>query len=335
MIELFMKKLGCGKIGLAKADRPEAYNQLPLVPSRRLLATVLLRGPRSGSWRAFPPNTRLLGSAAALLQYNCLCGAMAPSATRILKIPVMGYFEDFGMASPLPLTEDALLASTKMSEILGFSLELSKSERGQIIEFLGLILDIAHFPDSPPTLRVSKLKRDKLVATIDAVSGDGKVSQAALQKLLGKLAVTQTATMGKIGRALLRPLYVFVNSVEAPRRLSSAAWKSLSRRFSVLPRLAPRAIHLTNSRPDVLIFANAAGPGGCAAFAFFSESEYSKPLLLIGFVSKEDQELAGGANSIFVVGSYGRRGSFVSSAFPKRKQSCLPRRQRCCRPGPN
>ena len=60
-------------------------------------------------------------------------------------------------------------------------------------------------------------------------------------------------------------------------------------------------MRLTGSRTDVLIGTDAAGSGGCAALALFLDSEDSKPLLLTGFVSKEDQELASGANLIFVL----------------------------------
>ena len=133
-----MTKLGRGKLGFAKADHSEVYKQLALVPSRRLLATVLLREPQRGSWRAFLPNAQLFESAAAVLQYSGFSRVVASLATRIWKIPAMGYFGDFGMAAPLPLTEEALLAFTNVNEILG----CQKSEWGQLIEFLGLILDL-------------------------------------------------------------------------------------------------------------------------------------------------------------------------------------------------
>ena len=212
-----------------------------------------------------------------MLQYNFLSREIASLSTRILKIPAMGHFGDFGEAPPLSLAEEALLAFTKLNEILGLSLKLPKSEWGRIIEFLGLILDLSPFPDSPPALCLPKLQRDGLATTVDAVLSDGKVSLAAIQNLFGELAFTQAATLGKIGRALLRPLCLFVNSAEAPRRLSSVARKSLLRLSSVVLKIGPRATHLTNSSTDVVIYADAAESGGCAALAFFLDSEDSRP----------------------------------------------------------
>ena len=90
-----------GHPGFAEADRSAAYKQLPLVPERGRLAMITFRDPQSGSCRAFLPNTQLFGGATAVRQYDYIRRIFAYLATRFLKIPVMEYFDDSGLATPL------------------------------------------------------------------------------------------------------------------------------------------------------------------------------------------------------------------------------------------
>ena len=103
------------------------------------MAAITLRNPRSGGWKAFFPKIQLFGSTTAGLEYNCLSRIIATLATRLAGIPTLGYFDDFGLVSPLPLTEEILLAFTELNEISGFALN-------EISECLGFIFDVSPLP---------------------------------------------------------------------------------------------------------------------------------------------------------------------------------------------
>ena len=75
-------------------------------------------------------------------------------------------------------------------------LELSKSDWGQIIEFLGLMIDLTLAPDNPPLVYLSLQKRGELEARILEVLSTKRAFSAALQKLVGELSLAQTATVG-------------------------------------------------------------------------------------------------------------------------------------------
>ena len=160
MVELMIENAPSSSLGFAKADHSDAYKQLPLRPDQRELAATSLRGPRPGESKSFLPNTQLFGSTTAVLQYSCLSRIIATLARRLLKNPLVGYFDDFRLVAPLPLTEDALLASTDLNGIFGFVLKLPKSEWGQIIELLVIMIDLAPVPGSPPLLYLSRQRKN-------------------------------------------------------------------------------------------------------------------------------------------------------------------------------
>ena len=93
---------------MAKADRTDAYKQLPATTRDELAAAVTLRHPLDGGRRGFIPRTRLFGSTAAALHYNCLSRIIASPTCRTLKIPRIGYYDDLGIISPECLIKDAL-----------------------------------------------------------------------------------------------------------------------------------------------------------------------------------------------------------------------------------
>ena len=150
--------------------------------------------PIRGSSLRSPPETRIRVSGALCSRTrSCSEVSQPPSsilatlASRLLKIPTTGYFDGFGLVTPLPLIEDTLLLFTELSRILGFELKLSKSGRGHILEFLGLVIDLTLVPGKPPNLYLSQQRKDKLRAQISESVETGWASAAALQKLVGKV----------------------------------------------------------------------------------------------------------------------------------------------------
>ena len=107
---------------IAKADHKDAYKQTPV-----LLAAVALKSEESGVLRGFVPQTQLIG-------------AMATVAVRWLKIPRLGYCDDFGITAAESAVQDALRAFAALNDILGFEPKVAKLEWGTRIGFLGVIV---------------------------------------------------------------------------------------------------------------------------------------------------------------------------------------------------
>ena len=224
-------RFGGTPLGSAKADHEAAYKQLPLRPEKGRLATITHRDPSTGGRMAFPPNTGLSGGATAILRYNCLCRITATLATRLLGIPTLGFLDDFGLATPLPPAEEALLAFTRLNEIFVFLLKLSKSERSHISQFFGLILDLSPIPGGPPPLNLYQFKRDDLETQI--------CETAAPQELVGN-SFAQTSTAGQVARSILRPFFQSISDVEF-RALPRPFRAALEWRYQALSVCGPRS----------------------------------------------------------------------------------------------
>ena len=143
---------------------------------------------------------------------------------------------------------------TGLNLIFGLVLIVSKSERGQISESLGLVLHLSPPLRRPPLPYISRFKKCTLHAQISEILKLGGISSAALRKLEGELSFALTSTMGTVDRMMLRPFYFQSNSdVEFPARLPScraalewrcqalSVWDPWSLRS--LMRQAPEGVH--------------------------------------------------------------------------------------------
>ena len=144
---------------MAKAGHADAYKQLPVTTKDELAAAVTLKDLAGGKWYGFIPRTQLFGSAAAALRYNCLSRVIASLACRILEIPCVGYYDDFGVILPECLVKDGLAVFTSFNKALMIISKDSKSEYGTLLEFLGLTISFRN--DGSPTLASLSLPRKK------------------------------------------------------------------------------------------------------------------------------------------------------------------------------
>ena len=217
VIRSFHEKGMSENLAMAKADHRDAYKQLPVKEDHKMLAVVTLKEPDTGEMRGFIPQTQLFGATAAVLHYNTVSRVMASLAVRWLKIPCMGYFDDFGIITTERAIREALDAFTKMNHILGFELKIEKSDWGTVLEFLGVTITFYVVSSGcEAQLSISSERVKKLTIEIERILKRKHVFFAELQKLVGKLNFAQTATMGKVGRVAPRPLYDLIMMLKTP-----------------------------------------------------------------------------------------------------------------------
>ena len=106
-------------------------------------AIIALWAPAEKIWVGFRSRTQLFGSIAAVLRYNCLSRIIASLICRILLIPTLGYFDDFGFFVHTPDEAEAMRDLTEFLAIIGMELKTDKSVIGSSDIFLGLA---AYFP---------------------------------------------------------------------------------------------------------------------------------------------------------------------------------------------
>ena len=241
-----------------KIDHRAAYKALPLRPSHIPYAVIALWNPQKREWFAFRPRTQLFGSIAAVLNYNCLSRLIASLACRILLIPTIGYFDDFGFFVSANDADSAMNAFNEFFDIIGFELKREKSAIGQVNTFLGLT---AHFPnpsnDMKLSLTLSPDKAEKWSDSIIQIIEERQISHARLESLIGRLAFAQTAVFGRFARAMLKPLYAKLYSPRYFAPISQSVLRNLSWWAASLSSLRPRIVDFSRSTPDWVIYSDA------------------------------------------------------------------------------
>ena len=242
-----------------KADHEAAYKQLPLDYSHAKLAVVALRSPIDGRWYGFLSRTMMFGAISAVLHYNVFSRLLSEIVSKLLGIPLLCFFDDFGSIIPAELANRALATFTAFCSKLGITLKTAKSEVGQEVTFLGLR---GSFPCKANNFKLSvTLTPDKAKAWAEEIElfiRQRSIPSPVLEKLIGKLGFSQTNLFGKFARTQLRPLYKKFYSRNFSPKLSLSECANLRWWADVLSSLQPRVPRPTNCLPDVVIYTDAA-----------------------------------------------------------------------------
>ena len=265
---------------LFKADHEAAYKQLPLEWSQSKLAVVALRRPSDGRWFGFFSRTLLFGAIAAVIHYNVFSRIISELMCRLFGIPMISYFDDFAALLPSSLAASGLDTFSRWCSIMGITLKLKKSEVGPHVTFLGLL---GSFPSvkNHMKLRVSltEEKANKWADSIRKYLQQGLISSSELDKLIGKLCFSQTCLFGKFARTQLRCLY---KKLHAPRYIAKLAKHeilTLNWWIDVLISLKPRIPRGPNTKPDFVLYTDAASSTNRIAALLFKGNS-SPPTVL-------------------------------------------------------
>ena len=242
-----------------KADREAAYKQLPLDSTHAKLAVIALRSPSDGRWYGFLSRTLMFGAIAAALHYNAFSRLLSEIDSKLLGIPLLFFFGDFGSIVPHSIAGRALEVFTAFCSKLGIRLKAEKSEHGQSITFLGLL---GHFPckanDFKLSVTLDPPKASRWASEINGFIIKRSISSPELEKLIGKLGFSQTNLFGKFARTQLRPLYKKFYCKNFSPKLTGSELQTLHWWAKLLISLHPRVPRPTNRPPDAVIYTDAA-----------------------------------------------------------------------------
>ena len=191
---------------------------------------------------------------------------IASLARRVLKLPCVGFFDDFAIVAPWILIAKALEAFTKLNDLLLIILKKKKSEAGRALEFLGIAIHFAiSYGETIASLQLSESRIQKLVELTEHLAAKTYITLAELQKAAGKLCFDQTMILGRFGRAAIRPLHELI--AQGGGKPARALSECLRRRRQILPNIPPRVIkappEVDEDRP-VRIYSDATGEGNMA-----------------------------------------------------------------------
>ena len=97
--------------------------------SHAKLAVVASRPPRDNKWYGFVSRTMMFGAIAAVLRYNVVSRLLSELVPKLLGIPLLFFFGDFGSIAPAELAERAMATFAAFCAKLGIRLKAEKSDR--------------------------------------------------------------------------------------------------------------------------------------------------------------------------------------------------------------
>ena len=256
-------------------------------------------------------HTQLSGSTAAALHYKCLSRVTASLTCRVLKIPRIGYYGDFGIILPESLMKNAFGVFASFNKALIIISKEKKSGYGALTEFLGMVIRFRNDGGSVlASLPLAEEKIQELVKMIEEPAGQNAASLARLQKLAGRLRFTRTAVMGRFGRAAVRAGGGVLSPVFRGR---------LRCRVRVNPAIMPRLV-LSYQEPEASepfrFYSDATGDGKLASATFAPRSKSVLPGLLKGASEEEPNTLAASTNPMYIYELF----AMVASVFQLREQ---------------
>ena len=102
-----------------KADRADAYQQLPLARQHSDMAVAALKCQADGKWYGLFRRTLLFGAVDAVLHYNVFSRVLSELFTQLFGVPMLSFFGDFGALAPAEIAPLAPQTFTSFCETLG------------------------------------------------------------------------------------------------------------------------------------------------------------------------------------------------------------------------
>ena len=142
----------------------------------------------------------LFAAVSAVIHYNCFARPLAVLINRALGIPVLNYFDDFGVLLPGPLGAMTLWMVENTSSTLGAPMKTIKSLVDAHLAFLG-ILDIFRAPERTHSEHRTSTRQDREMVS------DHPRSRRGWQDYVQTLRKTdrQTSFRSDLGIRPLRP----------------------------------------------------------------------------------------------------------------------------------
>ena len=145
-------------------------------------------------------------------------------------------------------------------------MKVEKKELGARLTFLGL-RGCFPKPSNDMTLPI-KLPSKKAAAWAMSISAHvscGRISHADLESVIGRLSFTQTSVFGRIGRAMLSPLYVELHAKTYDATLDLKELTTLRWRVVALGHMRPRLATSKPALPERVAYTDAAGKSAIIA----------------------------------------------------------------------
>eukprot|EP00392_Amoebophrya_sp_AT5.2_P018980 g19652.t1 len=262
--ESFVEECESGSLeGPYCLDSEEDRKKLPaaFLPLRRFIVTQ-----QSYSATA---HALLFGEEASVINFNVYSLVATALGRRILRIPLVSYFDDF--AAPGPEDDEKQIAEDLdefFSDLLAITFEKEKDELGPRIRFLGVFHTV--LPDGVLN-EVCPVRAEHLRGVIRGCLESNCLRPDAAESLAGALNFCASSSFGRLGRAFLVPVYGRAHCVNRGGQLGDRLRRSLQWFETNLANFRHTVTTRANP-PPVIIYTDACGAGLLGAVLFDGET---------------------------------------------------------------
>ena len=215
------------KVSLWKGDISKAYMRCPRRPQDSEFSAVV--------WKDFGVTkiSELLsmpfGSAGSVHAFHRVANVFIAVLRQLFFIMSGKYVDDFFGLTKAGQKNTGSQILTTLSHLFGFPVDLRKNQH--LVERMSVLgckvfLDLAKLAD---TIFIDEEKKLRWIFDLWVVVKTGKLCPSLASKIVGRLTWTTTSTMGKSGRAFLRPLHAqsrqpMANNTASVWLMEACAW---------------------------------------------------------------------------------------------------------------
>ena len=253
--ELKLRALKAGTDDLA-----DAYRHVPCADPRFSVVAVAKPGAITAENRVeyFTMAGFNFGLKSAVPSFNRFPEATTAIARQLFSVVCSHYFDDFVVVEPASTASSGQEVLRGLMALLNFPFAAAKAvDVRDHVTFLGVETDLSFVSSGEVVVAVSASRKRKLADEIEGILKEGYLSGARAASLCGKLQFTLTWAFGKLGRACMRPIYLFAaaHGGELPREVRT----SLEYLWDILPDLPARRVPLGRDfRPPILVWTDGA-----------------------------------------------------------------------------
>ena len=193
-----------GRCAFFKADHKDAFKQLPLRKGHGDLFRIILRGPHDGSLYMFKPRRLVFGATLSVLGYNLVSRTIQSIFTRLARVPLISYYDDFAGTSRPGGEREGLEVFKELNAAIGTSLKDEKEHCGEDVGFLGLTI---HGGSLPISVECPHEKLAGYRTIIGEIIRGNSCPPSLAASLAGKLNFSAFWIWGRSPRVYLAPIY--------------------------------------------------------------------------------------------------------------------------------
>eukprot|EP00435_Cladocopium_sp_Y103_P008138 s3431_g2.t1 len=243
-------------------DLKQAYKQLARHPTDSWAAILAVLNPEDGEVYFFEAVALPFGSISSVMAFNRAARALRSILSRIFKLVVTNFFDDFCQMELGLLNDSAWKTAELVMDLLGWKISTGEDKRRPFAKTFEILGAVISFPEQGNTsVRVSNKdsRLEQIKSQVQELRDAAGLSlpRSKLESLKGRLIYAAGHTYGRCTQLACQLLHRF-GGMGPSVQISNELVYATSEALTLLLNAKPRIISAWDSSPPVLIFTDGA-----------------------------------------------------------------------------